>query len=328
MHLRCPGRRRSTASVEQCIAAVPADSAVAAVRALVVSCSPTPPGGWASGSSTGWPTAEKATPSSGAKRGLLPAPSPTCSPPGPRWSPRTTSGGSSATGTYDAGTPVIVRYRTRDGQSGSTPSSPRHADGTALLVDRAGWQPTTGQSPPTCRPAHRRGDRRGWVRADASGDSSTAVDDLSTQAISSTAIGGSSTTPRVAGSSRLKSEDASRRTGWAGPELPELDNGPHFLLRPAVVAFGLLRDRRLLPPRVRRVARPRHQWRPFTRDRVLTEAPKTASGDEEREEAGRPGRLPAHARPNSGSASSVRLVLAVWSPTDHGDGAARRSRAV
>ena len=44
-----------------------------------------------------------------------------------------------ATGTYDAEDTVIVRYRTRDGQSGVDAVVPLvTADGTALLVDRVG----------------------------------------------------------------------------------------------------------------------------------------------------------------------------------------------
>ena len=72
---------------------------------------------------------------------------------------------------------MVVRYRTRDGAPGIDVVVPLvTADGTALLVDR-GWMATdnSGADPPT--PASPSGEVTvtGWVRQDASGDSTTSA---------------------------------------------------------------------------------------------------------------------------------------------------------
>ena len=147
-----------------------------------------------------------------------------------------------ATGTYDAEDTVIVRYRTRDGQSGVDAVVPLvTADGTALLVDR-GWMASDNEgTSPADLPDPPTGEVtvEGWVRADASGDS-TAVDDLSTRAISSTAIGGSLDRTVYGGFVELKSEDGQPADGLEPVELPELDNGPHFFYGLQWWFFGLL----------------------------------------------------------------------------------------
>ena len=81
---------------------------------------------------------------------------------------------SSATGTYDAGHTVVVRYRTRDGACGIDVVVPLvTADGTALLVDRGWLAADTRARPAATYPPHRpaRSRSTGWVRADATGDS-------------------------------------------------------------------------------------------------------------------------------------------------------------
>jgi cytochrome oxidase assembly protein ShyY1 len=147
-----------------------------------------------------------------------------------------------ATGRYDADDTVIVRYRTRDGQSGVDAVVPLvTADGTALLVDR-GWMPSANQgTSPTDLPAPPSGEVtvEGWVRADASGDS-TAVDHHSTRAISSAEIGPAIDRPVFGGFVELKSEDGQPADGLAPVELPELDNGPHFFYGLQWWFFGVL----------------------------------------------------------------------------------------
>ena len=147
-----------------------------------------------------------------------------------------------ATGSYDTDDTVIVRYRTRDGQSGVDAVVPLvTADGTALLVDR-GWMAADNQGTgPTDLPEPPSGDVtvEGWVRADATGDA-TAVDDHSTRAISSAEIGPAIDRPVYGGFVELKSEDGAPADGLEPVELPELDNGPHFFYGLQWWFFGLL----------------------------------------------------------------------------------------
>ena len=135
-----------------------------------------------------------------------------------------------ATGTYDAAQTVVVRYRTRDGASGVDVVVPLvTADGTALLVDR-GWlqtDPRGTQREDIPDPPAGQVDVTGWVRADGTGDS-TAVDDLSTRAISSNRIGEAIGRPTYGGFVELRSEDPPPATELEPVELPELDEGPHF----------------------------------------------------------------------------------------------------
>lgn len=135
-----------------------------------------------------------------------------------------------ATGTYDADNTVIVRYRTRDGQSGIDVVVPlRTSDGSTLLVDR-GWMASDNEGAgPDDVPAAPTGEVtvEGWVRADATGDS-TAVNGHSTRAISSAQIGPAIGTEVYGGFVVLESEDGEPAAGLEPVELPELNNGPHF----------------------------------------------------------------------------------------------------
>jgi cytochrome oxidase assembly protein ShyY1 len=148
-----------------------------------------------------------------------------------------------ATGTYAAEDTVIVRYRTRKGTSGVEVVVPLVlADGTALLVDR-GWTMTdnVGAASPDDVPAPPPGEVRvvGWVRADATGDS-TAVTDRSTRAISSAAIGRALDRPVLGGFVNLQSEDPPPTEPLAPVELPDLGNGPHFFYGLQWWFFGAL----------------------------------------------------------------------------------------
>jgi cytochrome oxidase assembly protein ShyY1 len=147
-----------------------------------------------------------------------------------------------ATGTYDVDDTVIVRYRTRDGASGVDVVVPLVTEsGTALLVDR-GWVAAdnrgtdAGDVPP---PPRGEVTVTGWLRRDATGDS-TAVTDRSTRAISSDRIGGALGREVYGGFVDLRSEDPAPAQPLARPELPELDNGPHFFYGLQWWFFGLL----------------------------------------------------------------------------------------
>lgn len=148
----------------------------------------------------------------------------------------------SASGTYDVQDTVIVRYRTRDGASGVDLVVPLvGTDGTALLVDR-GWLASDNQGagvddlpePPSGEVTV-----EGWVRADATGDS-TAVDGHSTRAISSQQIGAALDRRVYGGFVELKSENGRPADGLEPVELPELDNGPHFFYGLQWWFFGVL----------------------------------------------------------------------------------------
>jgi cytochrome oxidase assembly protein ShyY1 len=135
-----------------------------------------------------------------------------------------------ATGEYDDADTVIVRYRTREGESGVDVVVPLVlSDGSAVLVDR-GWLLTDNVAtarPDVPSPPPGQVTVTGWVRADAEGDS-TRVTDNSTRAISSVAISRALDRPLLGGFLDLASEDPPPETPLTGAELPDLGNGPHF----------------------------------------------------------------------------------------------------
>lgn len=148
-----------------------------------------------------------------------------------------------ATGRYASEDTVIVRYRTRKGTSGVEVVVPLELpDGTSLLVDR-GWTMTdnVGSASPDDVPAPPPGEVSvvGWVRADATGDS-TAVSDRSTRAISSVAIGDALGREVLGGFVNLRSEDPEPAEALLPVELPALGNGPHFFYGLQWWFFGAL----------------------------------------------------------------------------------------
>lgn len=148
-----------------------------------------------------------------------------------------------ATGTYAPEDTVIVRYRTYKGTSGVEVVVPLVLpDGTSLLVDR-GWtmSDNVGGASPDDVPAPPTGQVHvlGWVRADATGDS-TAVTDGSTRAVSSVAIGEALDRPVLRGFVNLKSEDPEAEVQLTQVELPDLGNGPHFFYGLQWWFFGAL----------------------------------------------------------------------------------------
>jgi cytochrome oxidase assembly protein ShyY1 len=135
-----------------------------------------------------------------------------------------------ATGDYAVDDTVIVRYRTRDGESGVDVVVPLVLpDGTAVLVDR-GWllsDNNATSTPDVPSPPPSPVTVTGWVRADADGDS-TRVTDQSTRAISSVAISEALDRPLLGGFLDLTAEDPEPSTPLLAAEPPDLGNGPHF----------------------------------------------------------------------------------------------------
>jgi len=125
---------------------------------------------------------------------------------------------------------VYVRYRTHDKQSGVQVVVPVDlGDGTVVLVDR-GWWPTANRGAvPDDTPAPPAGDVtvEGWVRADATGDS-TKVTDMSTRAVNSAAIGKAIDREVRRGFVQVAEETPAPEQPLTLPELPELNDGPHF----------------------------------------------------------------------------------------------------
>lgn len=147
-----------------------------------------------------------------------------------------------ATGEYAVDETIIVRYRTREGASGVDVVVPLElTSGNTLLVDR-GWAPTDNQGttaadvPP---PPEGEVTVTGWVRADATGDS-TAVSDLSTRAVSSVAISDALGRQTLGGFVDLREEDPAPAEALEPVEMPELDDGPHFFYGLQWWFFGLL----------------------------------------------------------------------------------------
>ncbi len=136
-----------------------------------------------------------------------------------------------ARGVYAQDRSVVVRYQTRDGQSGVDVVTPLVTDkGPALLVDR-GWLATgnVGTAALPDIPAAPSGEVNiaGWVRADATGDSAQ-VADGSTRAISSVEIGKTLDTPLYQGFVDLDKEAPPPSKPLEKVEMPDLGEGPHF----------------------------------------------------------------------------------------------------
>jgi cytochrome oxidase assembly protein ShyY1 len=147
-----------------------------------------------------------------------------------------------ATGQYAVDDTIIVRYRTRDGAPGVDVVVPLDvAGGQSVLVDR-GWLQTDARDVTAADvPAPPDGTVTvtGYVRRDGTGDS-TAVADNSTRAVSSDAIEDALGRPLHDGFVDLAAEDPAPATALEPPELPELDNGPHFFYGLQWWFFGVL----------------------------------------------------------------------------------------
>ncbi len=147
-----------------------------------------------------------------------------------------------ASGTYAVDDTIIVRYRTRDGSAGVDVVVPLElADGTSVLVDR-GWFATDNRgasSEEVPEPPTGEVDVTGWVRQDATGDS-TSVTDKSTRSVNSTRIGEALDREVLGGFVDLRSESPEPAVPLAQVELPEINDGPHFFYGLQWWFFGAL----------------------------------------------------------------------------------------
>ena len=148
-----------------------------------------------------------------------------------------------ATGTYLADESVIVRYQTRDGASGVDVVTPLAVSpgGPFLLVNR-GWVATENAgttSPDVPAPPTGEVTVEGWVRADATGDS-TRVADRSTRAVSSEAIGEALDLTVYGGFVDVTSESPEPAEPLARADAPDVSEGPHFFYGLQWWFFGAL----------------------------------------------------------------------------------------
>jgi cytochrome oxidase assembly protein ShyY1 len=147
-----------------------------------------------------------------------------------------------ATGRYQPGASVVIRYQTRDGESGVDVVTPLRTDeGPRLLVDR-GWLKTGNVGADQVdAPAPPAGEVTvvGWVRADATGDAAT-VTDRSARAVSSAQISKSLDGPVYGGFVDAEKETPAPATPLVRAELPDLGNGPHFFYGLQWWFFGVL----------------------------------------------------------------------------------------
>lgn len=153
-----------------------------------------------------------------------------------------------ARGTYDPDRSVIVRYQTREGSSGVDVVVPLLlSDGTAIAVDR-GWLSTTNNGTSVSEvPSPPAGEVEitGWVRRNATGDS-TKVTAGSAEALASTrAISSKTISERIGldllnGFVELESEAPAPAEPLLAVELPETGNGPHFFYGLQWWFFGVL----------------------------------------------------------------------------------------
>jgi cytochrome oxidase assembly protein ShyY1 len=150
-----------------------------------------------------------------------------------------------AEGSYDPGHTIVIRYQTRDGESGVEVVVPLiTASGTAVLVDR-GWLETENVgSGKVDAPAPPSGDVvvGGYLRQDGTG-SSTKVTAGSARAISSVEIAKTLPYPVYRGFVALQAEvpeTDQQVTALEPPEGPDLGEGPHFFYGLQWWFFGLL----------------------------------------------------------------------------------------
>lgn len=146
-------------------------------------------------------------------------------------------------GTYDDASTVILKYQTRDGGAGVDVVTPLVTEsGNAVLVDR-GWMATANRGnerPQTPAAATGQVTVTGYVRANATG-SATAVDDLSTRALSSNALAEHIKHPLYVGFLDLASQVPAAADDLVAVELPDdTSEGPHFFYGLQWWFFGAL----------------------------------------------------------------------------------------
>ncbi len=148
-----------------------------------------------------------------------------------------------ATGTYDPGHQVLVRYRTREGSAGVDVVVPLvTASGTAVLVDR-GWVATAAngnETPDVPAPPPGAVTVAGWVRRNATGGSEVTPSEGSVRAISSDAIKATLPYDVYDGFVDLTAEDPTTSPAPAPAVAPDLGAGPSFFYGLQWLFFALL----------------------------------------------------------------------------------------
>ncbi|WP_445255684.1 SURF1 family cytochrome oxidase biogenesis protein [Nocardioides aurantiacus] len=148
-----------------------------------------------------------------------------------------------ARGTWDDESTIVLKYQTRGGSAGVDVITPLVTeDGTAVLVDR-GWLATdnSGGTRPELPPATEGTVTvTGYVRQDAQGGA-TAVEDLSTRAVSSRTAAEVVPHPLYRGFLDLAEESPEPEQPLTLTELPDAgSNGPHFFYGLQWWFFGAL----------------------------------------------------------------------------------------
>ena len=147
-----------------------------------------------------------------------------------------------ATGTYDDAHTVVIRYQTRDGESGADVVTPLvTADGTAVVVDR-GWLATENSGSAqvdTPEPPSGTVTVGGWLRQDDDSDAAR-VADGSARSVSSAEIATTVPYPVYGGFVDATAETPPAATPLQPFEAPDLGNGPHFFYGLQWWFFGLL----------------------------------------------------------------------------------------
>ena len=149
-----------------------------------------------------------------------------------------------ATGRFDVGHQLLVRYQVRDGQHGVDVVTPLvTGEGAAVLVDR-GWLPTTNDAsvvPEVPPPPAGRVDVTGWLRADQQGDDRALTPyDGQVRLVSSRAIAPTLPYPVYGGFLELTAMHPAPATALKRPEPPQIDSGPHFFYGLQWFFFALL----------------------------------------------------------------------------------------
>lgn len=148
-----------------------------------------------------------------------------------------------ATGTYDLGRQLTVKFTTRDGAPGVDVVTPLVLDsGEAVLVDR-GWIETqnTVKRPDVPAPPTGEVQIEGWLRQNnGAGGAAVRPSEGQIRAISSDALGDAMPYDLTEGYVNLQDETPAPATALAAEPKPELGQGPHFFYALQWWFFALL----------------------------------------------------------------------------------------
>jgi cytochrome oxidase assembly protein ShyY1 len=148
-------------------------------------------------------------------------------------------------GEYDTDAQVLVRYRTRDGQAGVSVVTPLRLDDASHVLVERGWERTANAADTDIEvPAPPSGQVtvHGWARPNQSGDTGAITPDRGqVRLISSAGFSGPIADSLLEGYVSLDRErpPPAQRLD-AGPEMPELNSGPHFFYGLQWWFFGAL----------------------------------------------------------------------------------------